>query len=166
MSTHTHSTGFARNVAAAAVFAAVVAGVAVIGSLAADRAGNTYMLLQQPSWAPPSWLFGPVWTILYVLIAIAGWLVWHQAGSVAAARTELSLYATQLLLNMIWTPIFFAAGLYGIALLDILLLDVILVATVITFLRRYKLAAALLVPYLGWTLFATALNTAIWLLNS
>ncbi|WP_290061906.1 TspO/MBR family protein [Amycolatopsis solani] len=142
-------------------FLAAVAVVAVVGGLAATRSREVYGQLVQPSWAPPSWLFGPVWTVLYILIAISGWLCWRAAGT----RREFAWYAAGLVLNAAWTPLFFAAGAYPVALVEIVLLDVVIAVTLVVFGRRSRLAAALQLPYLAWTLFATALNAAIVVLN-
>jgi translocator protein len=151
----------AHPIAGLAVFAVAVAAVAVIGSLSAVSAASDYAALQQPSWAPPSWVFGPVWTTLYVMIAFSGWLAWR-----AGARRELALFGAQLVLNAIWTPLFFAAGQFGLALVDIVLLLVSIVALIAVFARRSRLAAGLLVPYLLWVGFATALNASIWAANT
>ncbi|MEU4220271.1 TspO/MBR family protein [Actinoplanes sp. NPDC026623] len=142
-------------------FGLAVLCTAVVGSLAATGSKAEYASLEQPAWAPPSWLFGPVWTILYVLIAIAGWLVWQRTGWTRA----LTVYAVQLALNAAWTPLFFAAGRYGLALVEIMVLWVLILATIVLFWRTSRLAAALLVPYLAWVSFATALNAAIWSAN-
>lgn len=154
-----------RDVAGAAVFAASVVVIAVVGALAAGSTGQEYAALRTPAWAPPSWLFGPVWTVLYAMIAASGWLVWRKAGSIRAARTPLGVYSLQLVLNLAWTPLFFGAGLYGTAFVEIILLMVTILATIVLFARIHRAAALLLVPYAGWTLFATALNGSIWLLN-
>ncbi|MCR6482961.1 tryptophan-rich sensory protein [Amycolatopsis sp. OK19-0408] len=142
-------------------FVAAVAVVAAVGSLAATQSRAVYSGLTQPPWAPPSWLFGPVWTVLYLLIALSGWLFWRTG----APRREFGWYAAGLALNMAWTPLFFAAGAYTVALVEILLLDAVIVATALVFRRRSAAAAALQLPYLAWTLFATALNAAIVVLN-
>lgn len=144
-----------------AVFAAAVAATAVIGSLSAVSSAAEYEGLRTPSWAPPSWLFGPVWTALYVMIALSGWLFWKRHG----ASRELVLFAVQLVLNAAWTPLFFAAGRYGLALVDIVALLVVVVALIVAFGRKHRVAALLLVPYLAWVAFATALNTSIAILN-
>lgn len=142
-------------------FVAAVAVVAVIGGLAASSSSATYRALELPPFAPPSWLFGPVWTVLYVMIAIAGWLLWRAgAGPVA-----LGLWVAQLVLNMAWTPLFFAADRYGWALVDIVALFIAVVATIAAGRRAAPLAAWLLVPYAAWVGFATALNAAIVVLN-
>ncbi|MHA6800050.1 TspO/MBR family protein [Bounagaea algeriensis] len=162
----TPSRSLQRDLTGAAAFAAGVVIVAVVGALAAGSTGQEYAELRTPSWAPPSWLFGPVWTALYAMIALAGWLVWRRAGSVGAARTPLTVYAVQLVLNLAWPPLFFGAGLYGAAFAEIILLVVALLATIVLFARIHRVAALLLVPYAGWTLFATVLNGSIWLLNA
>ena len=142
-------------------FLGAVAAVAVVGGLAAGSAGRTYRALELPAFAPPSWLFGPVWTVLYVMIAVAGWLVWRE---VRWGR-DLTLWSVQLVLNLAWTPLFFAADLYALALVDITLLLVAVGATIGLFRRTSPPAAWLLVPYLAWVAFATALNAAIVVLN-
>ncbi|KFZ80385.1 hypothetical protein ED92_23815 [Amycolatopsis sp. MJM2582] len=142
-------------------FLAAVAVVAVVGGLAAAGARSVYSGLELPSFAPPAWLFGPVWTVLYLAIAVSGWLYWKSGGD----RRALLWYAGQLVLNAAWTPLFFAAGAYGLALVDIVLLDVAIVVTALYFRRSSRVSAALLVPYLAWTLYATALTAAIVVLN-
>lgn len=142
-------------------FAAAVAVVAVVGGLAAGGSSATYRALDLPSFAPPSWLFGPVWTVLYVLIAVAGWLAW-RAGVGPAGMVA---WCVQLLLNLAWTPLFFAADRYVWALVDILVLVVAITATSVVFARASRTAAWLLAPYLAWVAFAAALNAAIVALN-
>lgn len=138
-------------------FAGVVGVVAVVGALAATSAKDVYAGLVLPPWAPPASLFGPVWTVLYVMIALSGWLYWRTDGETGG----FAAYGVGLLFNLLWTPLFFEGRATGVALADILLLDVAVVVTIFLFGRRSKAAAALLVPYLGWILYATALNTAI-----
>ncbi|MGY6650708.1 TspO/MBR family protein [Amycolatopsis sp. TRM77291] len=142
-------------------FLVAVAVVALVGGLAASGARTVYSGLDLPSFAPPAWLFGPVWTVLYLAIAVSGWLYWKSGGE----RRGLTWYAVQLALNAAWTPLFFAAGAYGVALADIVLLDAAIVVTALYFRRSSRVAAALLVPYLAWTLYATALTAAIVVLN-
>lgn len=142
-------------------FVAATAVASVLAALTVTGTADRYGTLDQPGWAPPSWLFGPVWTVLYVAIAIAGWLVWRRTGTSA----ELIPYAIQLVLNAAWTPIFFGAGEYGWAAVDIIALWIAIVGTIIGFARVHRLAAALLLPYLAWVSFATALNLSIWHLN-
>lgn len=150
---------------ALAVFLVAVLIVAVSGSLAATSSRSVYEGLTQPAWAPPGWLFGPVWTVLYLLIAASGWAFWRAAGSWRAGRGELGVYAAGLVLNALWTPLFFAGGLPGVALAEIVLLDIVVIANIALFRRRSPVAAWLLLPYLVWILFATALNAAIVVLN-
>ena len=138
-----------------------VAAAAVIGGLAAGSSAETYRQLDLPPFAPPSSVFGPVWTVLYATIAVAGWLAWRQAG----LDRSFGLYAAQLVLNACWTPLFFAGGWYGLALVEIVLLLGLVVATIVAFWSRSRAAALLLVPYAGWVAFATALNASIWWLN-
>lgn len=147
-----------------AAFGSAAVAAAVTGTLSAVSAADRYQGLVQPAWAPPPFLFGPVWTVLYVLIAVSGWLVWRRSGW-SGARTALSVYAVQLVLNALWTPLFFGAGLFGLAFAEIVLLWGSIVVTIVLFARHSRLAAALLVPYLAWVTFASALNLAIWTLN-
>jgi len=140
---------------------AAVAVAALAGVLGVQNTAETYQNLRQPSWAPPSWVFGPVWTVLYAMIATSGWLVWREVGW----RRELVPYAVQLALNAIWTPLFFGAGQRGLALIEISILWLAIGWTVLTFRRVRQLSAALLLPYWAWTTFALALNAAVWSLN-
>lgn len=143
------------------VFVAAVTLVAVVGSLAAIDAGQEYLALERPAWAPPQWLFGPAWTVLYVLIAVAGWLAWTVRGWTPA----MNVYVAQLLLNAAWTPLFFAAGRYGLAFAEIVLMWAAIALNIVLFWRLRRAAALLLVPYLLWVTYAGALNFAIWQLN-
>lgn len=148
-------------VRAFALVAGAVLVTAVVGSLFSVSAGSTYTALEQPSWAPPAWLFGPVWTTLYVMIAISGWLAWRSG----ATRGELALFGGQLVLNAAWTPLFFGLGWFWAAFAEIVVLWLAIAALVVAFRRRNRAAALLLVPYLGWVSFAAALNLSIALLN-
>jgi translocator protein len=150
-----------RSAAALAINLAAVAAAALIGALGVQGTTERYAELQQPSWAPPSWLFGPVWTVLYVMIAISGWLVWRRTGW----SKELVPYAVQLVLNAIWTPLCFGANAIGLALIEIVVLWAAIAWTIVTFRQVSRPAAALLLPYWAWTSFATVLNAAIWWLN-
>ncbi|MFG2168518.1 TspO/MBR family protein [Micromonospora chersina] len=142
-------------------FGAAVTVAAAVGALGVRGTQEEYAGLDQPAWAPPSWLFGPVWTVLYALIAVAGWLVWRQAGWGPA----LGAWVTQLVLNAIWTPLFFGAGRYGLAFAEIVLMWLAIGVTVALFRRVSRPAALLLLPYWAWVTFAAALNFAIWRLN-
>jgi translocator protein len=140
--------------------------VALVPSLAGIlvRPGAWYAQLDKPAWTPPSWVFGPAWTTLYTLMGIAAWLVWMRPAS-PARRVALTVFFVQLVLNAIWTPLFFSARLPGAALIDIILLWLAIVATILLFWRVRPLAGALLIPYILWVSFAAALNFAIWRLN-
>ena len=138
---------------------------ASIGAAASIQAGPFYSQLIRPDWAPPAWVFGPVWTTLYALMGIAAWLVW-RVGGFRAAQSALTLFLAQLAINALWSWLFFAWHRGALAFVDILLLWALIVATLIAFWRIRALAGALLVPYLLWVSFATALNHAVWKLNA
>lgn len=123
-----------------------------------------YAALVKPAWAPHPWIFGPVWTLLYLMMAVAAWLVWRKGGW-RARRGPLALYLVQLALNALWTPLFFGLRNPGLALLDIALLGAAIVLAGRAFRGVSRTAAWLLVPYLVWVVFAAALNFAIWRLN-
>lgn len=144
-------------------FAAVILASA-LGGLASNSAEG-YAQLEQPGFAPPSWVFGPTWTLLYALMAIAAWLVW-RTGPSPETRRALTLYGVQLVLNAAWTPLFFGLGWRGVAFAELSVLLVVLIGTVVMFWRRSALAGALLLPYLAWSAFALCLNFAVWQLNN
>jgi tryptophan-rich sensory protein len=135
-----------------------------VGALASIQAKSFYGQLVQPTWAPPPALFGPVWSLLYAMMAIAAWLVWRRGGF-RANRIALSLFLAQLVLNALWSWLFFAWHLGASAFADIVILWVLIIATLISFWRVRPLAGALLIPYLLWVSFASALNYSIWQLN-
>lgn len=137
---------------------------AALGAFASASAPTFYAVLVRPAWAPPAWLFGPVWSMLYLLMGIAAWLVWRQAGWIRA-KFALCLYLLQLALNALWTWLFFVWHLGAIASFEIVLLWLLIAATMYQFSRIHKLSAWLLVPYLLWVSFATALSFAMWQLN-
>ena len=137
---------------------------AAIGAAASVEAGPFYLQLLRPSWAPPAGVFGPVWTLLYALMGIAAWLVWRQGGF-ETNRGPLSLFLLQLLVNALWSWLFFGWHLGGLALADVLLLWALILATLLGFWRVSRIAAALLLPYLLWVSFASALNFSVWRLN-
>jgi benzodiazapine receptor len=127
--------------------------------------GEWYASLKKPSWNPPGWVFGPVWTALYAIMAVAAWLVWERGGFVAQRR-PLALFLAQLFLNAAWTPLFFGLHRPGIALVEIVLLWLAIAATLAAFHPVSRVAAWLLAPYFVWVSFATMLNLALWRLNS
>ncbi|QYN24724.1 TspO/MBR family protein [Amycolatopsis sp. DSM 110486] len=143
------------------VFFVLVAVVAIVGSLAATSAPETYARLVLPEWAPPAKLFGPVWTLLYVLLAFAGWVYWRTDGETQG----FAMYGVSLLFNLLWAPLFFAGGSTRLACVDIILLGFTTLMTIGLFYRRSHLAAVLLLPYFFWIVYATALNVAIIALN-
>jgi len=137
---------------------------AAIGAVASVQAATFYQQLAQPSWAPPASVFGPVWSVLYALMGIAAWLVWRDGGW-RRQRGVLTLFVVQLAVNALWSWLFFAWHHGAPAFVDIVLLWLLIVATVIGFWRVRPLAGVLLLPYLCWVSFASALNFAVWHLN-
>jgi tryptophan-rich sensory protein len=138
--------------------------VSAVGAVASIQAKSFYGQLVQPAWAPPPGVFGPVWTTLYTLMGIAAWLVW-RSGGFSANRQALSLFLLQLAFNALWSWLFFAWKLGGLAFAEIVVLWFLIAATLVSFWRVRKLAGALLIPYLAWVGFASVLNFALWRLN-
>ena len=132
-----------------------------VGARASISASSFYAELTQPTWAPPSWLFGPVWTTLFALMAIAAWLVWRDGGFVAH-RNALVMFVAQLFLNALWSWLFFAWRQGGLAFAEVLVLWASILATLVLFWRAKPLAGLLLVPYLLWVSFAAVLNFTLW----
>lgn len=123
-----------------------------------------YPGISKPSWTPPNWLFGPVWTALYTTMAVAAWLVWRRAGW-DGARTALTLFFVQLALNWAWSFIFFGAKQTGWGAVEIVLLWATILATLLSFWPHSRVAGSLMIPYLAWVTYAAGLNVAIWSLN-
>jgi tryptophan-rich sensory protein len=129
--------------------------------------GAWFESLAKPTWNPPSWLFGPVWTTLYVMIGTSAWLVWREPGvSASERRGAWGLFAVQAVLNLGWTPLFFGLQAPGLAFLDISLLWMVLVWMTVRFGKIRSLAGYLLIPYVLWVSFALVLNGTIWLMNN
>jgi tryptophan-rich sensory protein len=124
-----------------------------------------YTSLVKPSWNPPSWLFGPVWTTLYALMGVASYLVWQERNRSKSAKMALFVYGVHLALNAIWSIIFFGLQNPGLALAEILFLLISIIVTMVLFWRINHWATYLMVPYLLWVCFATFLNFTIWRLN-
>jgi translocator protein len=124
-----------------------------------------YAGLNKPFFNPPDWLFGPVWTTLYILMGISVFLVWQKGINTFTTRLAISWFVIQLILNGLWTPVFFGLHLLAIAFIEILLLWLAIVFTINSFRIISKFAALLLVPYLLWVTFASILNASLWLLN-
>lgn len=135
-----------------------------LGAIASVEAGAFYGQLQQPAWAPPAGFFAPVWTALYSMMAIAAWLVW-RAGGFTAHRLALTLFLLQLGLNALWSWLFFAWRLGGLAFAEVLLLWSLILLVLVLFWRVRALAGVLLLPYLGWVSFAAILNLTLWRAN-
>lgn len=137
---------------------------AAVGGIATSTSVSTwYQGLNKPSWNPPSWVFGPVWTLLYILMAVAMWLVWRTD---SPNRTPAAtLFVIQLILNALWSWLFFGWRMPGAAAVEIVVLWVVIAATTLIFARTSGVAAALMLPYLVWVAFASVLNFTIWRLN-
>lgn len=138
--------------------------VAVASTGAVFKPGAWYESLDKPGWTPPNWLFPVAWTLLYLAIAVAGWLVWREVG-LGGAAPGFALYFLQLLLNAAWSWLFFGLRRMDLALVDVTLLWLAIAATVVLFRPAHAAAAYLLLPYLVWVSYAAALNLAIWRRN-
>jgi benzodiazapine receptor len=142
----------------------------VVGSLAAGWVGSNfvpgewYAALTKPVWTPPNAVFAPVWTVLYVLMGVAAWLVWRKAGF-AGAGAPLTLFIVQLVLNALWSYLFFGAHQLLLAFVEVVALWIVILTTVVSFWRIVPAAGVLLIPYLCWVAFASALNVQLWRLN-
>lgn len=150
---------------AAACGASLLAGA--IGSLATGPDGFRpwYSAIQKPSFTPPAWIFAPVWTTLYILMGVAAFLVWRRGLESRPVRVALAWFLGQLVLNALWSPVFFGWHRIGLALIVLVLLWIVLAVTLWRFAGISKVAAALLIPYLLWVSFAGVLNASIWWLN-
>jgi tryptophan-rich sensory protein len=148
----------------AALLAWVAVSFAAAGSAVFVSPGGWYAALAKPSWNPPAWVFGPAWSVLYLLMGVAAWLVWREGGWQRQGRA-LGLFLAQWLLNALWTPLFFGLHRLGLAFAEIVLLWVAIAATLGAFWRARRAAGVLLVPYLAWVTFAAALNFTIWRMN-
>ena len=134
---------------------------AAIGAIASVDAAAFYETLQQPTWAPPAWLFGPMWTTLYGLMGIAAWLAWREPG----ARPALVMFVVQLSLNALWSWLYFVWQLGAVAFIGVVVLWVLIAITLVMFWRLKLLAGVLLLPYLAWVSLACALTWSTWQLN-
>ena len=156
--------GLPKQIAGLVAWLGIGYATSAIGAAASLQAGPFYTALARPDWAPPPWLFGPVWILLYGLMGIAAWLVWRQGGF-RAARTALTLFLVQLAVNAAWSWLFFGWKLGAWAFYDILLLSALIALTLLAFWRRSRTAGLLLLPYLLWVGFAAVLNYSVWQLN-
>jgi translocator protein len=141
------------------VFLLLAFGAGFIGSR--FMPGDWYADLVKPPFNPPNWVFAPVWSVLYVLMAVAAWRVWRRGGF----RWPIALWMGQLVLNAAWSWLFFGRHLLGGALIEIIVLLAVLVATTVAFWRRERLAGQLMLPYVAWVAFASVLNASLWYLN-
>jgi benzodiazapine receptor len=153
------------DLAVLALFVALCLGVGALGAwVAATSVDNWYDGLVKPSFNPPNEVFGPVWTVLYVLMGIAAWRVWRSADG-DTTRGPLTLFALQLAINLGWTVVFFGLQKIASAVATIVVLDVAVLVTMLAFRAVDRLAALLMLPYVAWVAFATVLNVAVWRLN-
>jgi benzodiazapine receptor len=151
-----------RSVLALAGWLALCFGAATFGAL--FMPGEWYAQLRKPSWNPPSWLFGPVWTALYFMMASAAWLIWRRGGFAANLR-PLSLFLAQLVFNALWSWLFFGLKNPALAFVDIVCLWLGILLTLLSFWTVHRTAALLLAPYLAWVSFAAVLNWTLWQMN-
>ena len=157
--------GTGRDLLALALFVGICLAIGGLGgAVTASSVTEWYPTLNKPSFNPPNWVFGPVWTTLYVMMGIAAWRVW-RAVERDTARGPLAVFALQLAVNLGWSIAFFGLRDPGVAVVVIVVLDLLVLATALMFRRIDGLAALLLVPYLAWIAFATILNVAVWRLN-
>lgn len=155
-----------RKLGALALFIVVSFLAAGLGSAATTKGVTTwYPTIVKPTWNPPNWVFAPVWTTLYLLMSIAGWRAWRAATVPADAAKTLWLYGAQLVLNAVWSVLFFYLHRPDLALAEIIVFLALLIAIFVRFARTDRAAAILWSPYVAWVSFATFLNFTIWSLN-
>ena len=135
-----------------------------VGAIASAQAATFYGQLSQPIWAPPAWLFGPVWSVLYICMAVAAWLIWRERGF-KGAPLALCIFVIQLVANALWTWLFFVLHRGALSMAETVVLWLLIAATIVSFWPVQRLAALLLVPYLVWVSFASALTLSLWRLN-
>ena len=140
--------------------------VGILGSVFTIPSITTwYAALQKPSFSPPNWLFGPVWVLLYALMGISAYLIWDKGIRKKGVKTSLKLFSLQLILNFMWSILFFGLKSPLLGLIEIALLWIAILATIMKFARLSKEAAVLMVPYILWVSFAAVLNLYVWMLN-
>jgi tryptophan-rich sensory protein len=155
-----------KRYAALAAFIVVSFLAAALGSAATTNGVTTwYTTIVKPTWNPPNWVFAPVWTTLYLLMSIAAWRAWRAAATPSEATKTLWLYGAQLVLNALWSVLFFSLHRPDLALLEIVLFLSLLITLFVRFARTDRLAAILWSPYVAWVSFASFLNYTIWSLN-
>ena len=156
----------ATQLLALAIFLALTFAAAGIGgAVTADSVRSWYPTLVKPSFNPPNWVFAPVWSLLYALMAVAAWRVWRVAG-LRLSAPALAAFAVQLVLNVCWSLVFFGLQAIGAALVEIVVLLASIVATMALFWGHDRIAGLLFIPYVAWVSFATVLNASLWWLNA
>jgi len=164
--TQTSPMSLGRSLIGLAVWVGLCFGAAFLGSIFTTPSIPTwYEGLIKPSWTPPAWLFGPVWSVLYLMMALAAWLVWRRGG-LTSTRGPIILFLVQLGLNLAWSFLFFGLRQPGLAFAEIVLLWCAILTTLVVFWRRFAAAGWLLLPYLLWVTFAVVLNYTLWRLNA
>lgn len=159
------STPRPRQALAFIVSLALCIATSVVGALASVNARSFYADLVQPAWSPPGWVFGPVWSVLFLAMAVAAWWVWREPQDSRVRTLALGLFGVQLVANALWSWLFFGWQLGGWAFAEVLLLWALIAATMAAFWRVRPAASWLLAPYLAWVTFASALNYTLWQLN-
>lgn len=134
------------------------------GAITATSVGNWYQTLERSALSPPDWVFGPVWTTLFIFMAVAGWRIWRQEAS-QARRLALSVYGLQLALNLLWSFLFFGLQQIGWSLVEIVILLLVIIVNTVLFWRMDRLAGMLFLPYAAWVAYATILTATLWVLN-
>lgn len=156
---------FGRDVLGLVLFLLLCLAVSGIGgAITATSVDTWYQALEKPPFNPPDWVFAPVWTLIYLLMAVAGWRIWRTPAS-AARGNALLLFAVQLVLNLVWSLVFFGFQQIGMALVEIATLLAAILANSIVFWRIDRAAGVLFVPYVLWVAYATVLNLSLWVLN-
>jgi len=153
---------YVTNILGLAFWIALTFGVASFG--AQFEPGLWYAGIAKPDWTPPGWVFGPVWGILYLTMSISAWLIWQRRFA-GTTKAPLALYVAQLVLNGLWSWLFFGRQMIGAALVDLIALTVLVAVTMAAFMRVRKAAGYMMLPYLLWVAFASALNFQIWRMN-
>lgn len=147
------------------VLSLAAGGIGGLWTAPATAPGGWYYQIEKPSWTPPSWLFGPVWTALYIAMGVAAWLVWRRGGW-ETQRQPLTFWLVQLVLNTLWSGLFFGLRSPALGAIEIVLLWIAILLTILAFRRVSRAASWLMVPYLLWVTFAAALTFAVWRLNA
>jgi len=154
-----------KNIVALIISILLAEGIGFLSGFLSINATSTYENFNKPAFSPPGWVFPVVWTILFFLMAVAAYRIWMVGKSGGDVQKSLVLYGIQLFLNFFWSIIFFRFRLYAIAFLELLLLVIFILLTTFEFYKNDKIAAYLMIPYIGWVSFAGVLNYTIWMLN-